>query len=108
MRSRAIYLSLSGAAVGLALWSAAAAGVAAPPPGPARFCLLAVEETAGSLAIADPRGGVVKRLTLGERPHEVEVSADGKTAYVSMFGITDYDSQLGTPGTSVAKIDLTR
>jgi DNA-binding beta-propeller fold protein YncE len=94
-------------AVAAALALASALPTLAAPP-PARFCLLVVEETAGSLAIADPHGGVAKRLMLGERPHEVEVSRDGKTAYVSMFGITDYDSQLGTPGTSVARIDLNR
>lgn len=102
-----VFLAVGGMAV-LAWWAPAATGLAAPPQTPVRFCLLAVEETAGTLAIADPQGGVIKRLALGERPHEVEVSADGKTAYVSMFGVTDYDSQLGTPGTSVARIDLTR
>jgi DNA-binding beta-propeller fold protein YncE len=97
-----------GAVAVSALWAAASTASTAPSQTSARFCLLVVEETAGRLAIADPHGGVLKRLTLGERPHEVEVSADGNTAYVSMFGITDYDSQLGKPGTSVAKIDLLR
>ena len=96
-----------GAVAVSALWAAASTASTAPSQTSARFCLLVVEETAGRLAIAD-HGGVLKRLTLGERPHEVAVSADRKTAYVSMFGITDYDSQLGTPGTSVARIDLIR
>ncbi len=70
------------------------------------FCLLSVEETAGTLAILTPQGNVLKRLTLGERPHEIAVAPDGRTAFVSMFGITDYDSRIGTAGDRVARIDL--
>jgi YVTN family beta-propeller protein len=70
------------------------------------FCVLSVEETRGTLAIVTPQGEVRARVALGPRPHEVAVSADGATAYVSMFGIADYDNRIGTPGTTVAQIDL--
>jgi DNA-binding beta-propeller fold protein YncE len=73
---------------------------------PRAFCVLSVEETAGTLAMIDPGGTVRLRLPLGERPHEIEVSADGATAYVSVFGIADYDNRVGTPGSLVARIDL--
>ncbi len=84
----------------------------AAAPTPAAFaadraiCLLAVEENAGRLGIIGPDGVVRRRLSLGERPHEVAVSANHRIAYVPMFGITDYDSALGTPGTTIAEIDL--
>ncbi len=73
----------------------------------APFCVLSVEEDAGSLAILTPEGRALKRIPLGERPHEIAVSPDHKTAYVSVFGITDYDSKLGSPGNHVTRIDLT-
>ena len=60
---------------------------------------MAAEETAGTLAIADPHGDVIKRLTLGERPHEVEVIpthglaprfvATGKTPIRALRGLDD-------------------
>ncbi|MBF5041878.1 hypothetical protein FGE12_05705 [Aggregicoccus sp. 17bor-14] len=76
--------------------------------GDGSFCVLSVEETPGRLAILDPGGGVRARIPLGERPHEVEVSPDGRTAYVSLFGIADYDNRIGVPGVRVARIDLAR
>ncbi len=80
--------------------------LAAPLLAKPHVCTLVVEENAGTLAFIGPDGAILRRLTLGERPHEIEVTADGRTAYVPMFGITDYDSQLGSPGTTVAEIDL--
>ena len=74
----------------------------------APFCVLSVEEDAGSLAILTPDGRVLKRIRLGERPHEIAVSPDRGTAYVSVFGITDYDSKLGSPGNHVTRIDFAR
>lgn len=72
----------------------------------APFCVLSVEETSGTLAILTPQGALRARLALGPRPHEIAVNAAGDTAYVSMFGIADYDNRIGTPGTTVAQIDL--
>ncbi len=80
--------------------------LAAPAQATPRFCILSVEETPGTLAIITPDGRIVRRLPLGERPHEIAVSADRRTAYVSMFGIADYDNRIGTPGNSIARIDL--
>ena len=74
---------------------------------PSSFCVLSVEE-GGQLAMLEPGGRIRLKLPLGERPHEIEVTPDGRTAYVSMFGITDYDSRIGTPGNRIAEIDLVR
>ncbi|HEY1340724.1 MAG TPA: YncE family protein, partial [Bryobacteraceae bacterium] len=54
----------------------------------------------GNLAIVDPSSGkVVGRVPVGESPHEVAASSDGKLAFVSNYG-----SQ--TPGSTVSIIDL--
>lgn len=95
-------LVLAGAAL-----LAIATGATAARPRPPSSCILVVEET-GALAIVEPRGAIVRRLALGERPHEIEVAPGGRVAYVSLFGITDYDSRIGTPGTRIARIDLTK
>ncbi|HEY1337909.1 MAG TPA: YncE family protein, partial [Bryobacteraceae bacterium] len=54
----------------------------------------------GNLAIVDPASGkVLGRVPVGESPHEVAASADGKLAFVSNYG-----SQ--TPGSTISVIDL--
>ena len=42
----------------------------------------------------------------GSCEHKISVSSDGKTAYVSNFGIKDYDSGAGLPGASISVIDI--
>ena len=73
---------------------------------PTNFCILSAEEQGTGLAIVKPDGQLLARVEVGSWPHEVEVSPDGRTAYVSQFGITDYDSRIGTPGDHVSRIDL--
>jgi YVTN family beta-propeller protein len=54
----------------------------------------------GNLAIVDPATGkVTGRVPVGESPHEVAASTDGKLAFVSNYG-----SQ--TPGNTISVIDL--
>src|SRR5215469_11367561 len=49
--------------------------------------LLALSKTDHTLAIVDPSTlKVVARVPVGEDPHEVIASSDGKTAYVSIYG----------------------
>jgi YVTN family beta-propeller protein len=49
--------------------------------------LLALSKTNHTLAIVDPSTlKVVARVPVGEDPHEVIASSDGKTAYVSIYG----------------------
>jgi YVTN family beta-propeller protein len=55
----------------------------------------------GSLAIVDPASKkVLGTVRTGEQPHEVDVSADGKFAFVSNYGGG------GAPGNSLSVIDL--
>jgi len=71
-----------------------------------RFCIVAAEEQGTGIVILKPEGKLIARVEVGRWPHEVEVSSDGRTAFVSQFGITDYDSRIGTPGDHVSRIDL--
>src|SRR6201996_238972 len=49
--------------------------------------LLALSKTDHPLAIVDPATlKIIARVPVGEDPHEVIASADGKTAYVSIYG----------------------
>ena len=49
--------------------------------------LLALSKRNHTLAIVDPATlKVIARIPVGEDPHEVSPSADGKTAYVSIYG----------------------
>ena len=67
-----------------------------------RYLLIVVEESANRVGFYDTICGErVASVEVGFWPHEIEVSADGKTAYVSNFGLQDYDETLGVAGYSV-------
>ena len=52
-----------------------------------RQSLLALSKTDHTLAIVDPVTlNIIARIPVGSDPHEVIASADGKTAYVSIYG----------------------
>jgi len=77
-----IFRTLKGL-VFLALCAAVFARAQATP----REALLALSKQAHTLAIVDPATlQVVARVPVGEDPHEVVASADGRTAYVSNYG----------------------
>jgi YVTN family beta-propeller protein len=74
---------------------ATAAQAHAPRPS-----LLVLNKAENTLAVVDPSAmRVVARIPTGEGPHEVVVSADGRTAYVSNYGAEK-------PGNSLSVIDL--
>ncbi len=75
--------------------AAALAQSALPSP-----ALLVVNKAENSLAVMDPAAGkAVKQIPTGDGPHEVALSPDGRTAYV-----TNYGAQ--TPGSSLSVIDI--
>lgn len=74
-----------------------AAAIAAETPSPA---LLVLNKADQALAIVEPASGkVAARVGVGEGPHEVTVSADGKFAFVGNYGQQ-------TPGNTISVIDL--
>lgn len=69
---------------------------AAETPSPA----LLIVDKEGALAIVNPATReVVAKIRVGEGPHEVEASSDGKLAFVSNYGST-------SPGSSISVIDV--
>jgi len=73
------------------------------------YLLVVVEESASHVGVYDPVTGLRRStIKLGFLPHEIALSGDGKTAYVSNFGLQDYDETIGVPGYSVSIVDLER
>jgi len=71
--------------------------------------LVVVEQGAGrlgfySLKTGESTGGI----KLGLNPHEIVITDDHKTAYVSNFGLQDYDENVGVAGNSISVVDLVR
>jgi YVTN family beta-propeller protein len=66
----------------------------------ANTVLVALNKAEGSLAIIDPNDmKVIGKVPTGDSPHEVVLSADGKTAFVANYGAQ-------TPGSSLSVIDV--
>jgi YVTN family beta-propeller protein len=83
MRSKISQTLFAAAAIAASLF--ATTGVIAQPV-PNRF-LLALSKRNHTLAIVDPNTlQVIARVPVGQDPHEVIASSDGKTAYVSIYG----------------------
>jgi YVTN family beta-propeller protein len=63
--------------------------------------LAALNKADSTLAIIDPmKMKVLGKIATGDSPHEVALSADGKTAFVANYGAQ-------TPGSSISVIDTT-
>lgn len=87
LRPRRLLISIACCVAALLL---AASPIAFAQSTPAR-ALLALSKRAHTLAIVDPTTlKVLARLPVGPDPHEVIASADGKTAYVSIYGLGRY------------------
>lgn len=84
------------AAAALALASASTAALAGPDSR-----LLAVDRDADQLLVIDPLAmSLLHRVDVGDGPHEVAGSADGRLAYVANYGTGE------TPGSSISIVDL--
>jgi YVTN family beta-propeller protein len=99
MMRRIVILGIAlGAAVWLAPGSRVSADSASAPP------LLVANQTDRSLSVLDPAAGKeVAAIAEGEvTGHEVEVSRDGRTAYVPIYG----NSGVGKPGTDGSLMEV--
>ncbi|MEO8573397.1 MAG: YncE family protein [Pyrinomonadaceae bacterium] len=66
---------------------------------PSKAVLVALNKADSTLAIIDPATmKVISKVSTGDSPHEVALSADGKTAFVANYGAQ-------TPGSSISVID---
>ncbi len=74
---------------------------------PQQHIIVAVEESDSTVGFYDSTSGnELRRVAVGRWPHEIEISLDGEFAYVSNFGLKDYDERIGEPGSSISIIDL--
>jgi hypothetical protein len=71
------------------------------------YLIIAVEESDSSIGFYDSESHrSVARIEVGRWPHEIDLSADRSRAYVTNFGVKDYDEKIGTPGASISVIDV--
>jgi len=73
--------------------------------------LVVLNKSEHTVSLIDPRSGnTLAKLPVGRGPHEVIVSPDGRTAYVSNFGPYGIcpagDTMCKTPGNTISVIDL--
>jgi DNA-binding beta-propeller fold protein YncE len=90
-------------------FAAAAFGMLSLQSGKAADTVLVVQEGLGKVVLFsanNPRHRKV--IEVGEKPHEIEVTPDGRTAYVSNFGLLEVNHQVGTPGTTISVLDVKR
>jgi DNA-binding beta-propeller fold protein YncE len=72
------------------------------------YHVVVVEQGAGRVTVLDGKTGAVRgSVKVGEAPHEVELSGDRRTAYVSNYGLSDKSRAIGKPGDSISVVDLT-
>ncbi len=71
------------------------------------FDILVVEQGAGQVKrLRYPGGECLDSVAVGFNPHEIAISENRQTAFVSNFGVEDYDNTLGIPGTTISVIDI--
>lgn len=71
------------------------------------YHIIAVEESDSTVGIYDPDTlKEVARIETGTWPHEIALDKNRKTAFVTNFGIKDYDEHIGQPGASISILDL--
>lgn len=95
MTRRTLFRTAAAAAILVSSSTVAPALAEAPPPR-----LLVLSKAESKLAIVDPATlEVIARVPTGIAPHEVCVSADGKTAFVADYGAN-------VPGNTITVIDI--
>jgi ABC-type branched-subunit amino acid transport system substrate-binding protein/DNA-binding beta-propeller fold protein YncE len=73
----------------------------------AKHLIVLVEESNNSVGFFDSEDASESfRIGVSLWPHEVAISPNGATAYVSNFGLRDYDLTIGHAGNSISVIDI--
>jgi YVTN family beta-propeller protein len=71
------------------------------------YSVLVVEEMLGRVTIIESDHPQTRlSVAVGFKPHEMAISPDGRSAYVSVFGLNDADNREGRAGTTIAVIDI--
>ena len=71
--------------------------------------VLVVQEGPGKVVLFSAENPAQRKtIKVGEKPHEIEVTPDGRTAFISNFGLLEVNHQVGTPGTTISVLDIVR
>lgn len=71
------------------------------------FKVLVVEQGNSQVKLFDSNGMLLDSIKVGYNPHEIELDSTNQRAFISNFGVEDYDYTIGVPGTTVSVIDVT-
>jgi ABC-type branched-subunit amino acid transport system substrate-binding protein len=72
-----------------------------------RHLIILVEESDSTVGFYDSQEGTeVARVLVGHWPHEIALDPEQRYAYVTNFGVKDYDENIGRPGASISQIDI--
>jgi DNA-binding beta-propeller fold protein YncE len=70
--------------------------------------VLAVQEGPGQVVLFSASAPAEKdTIAVREKPHEIEVTPDGRTAFITNFGLLEVNHKMGTPGSLVSVLDVT-
>ena len=76
---------------------------------PRTATILVVQEGLGKvIAFDSSRPEIRAEIRVGQMPHEIALSSNGRTAYVSNFGLLEVNHKIGTPGKTISVIDVSR
>ena len=71
--------------------------------------LVVVEEGFGKIVEVDESNHACRaEIPVGLKPHEIALSADGRMAYVSNFGLLETNFKVGVPGKTISVIDVAK
>jgi YVTN family beta-propeller protein len=79
-------------------------GIALSPDGKTAYALLNQNNTLAKINLASSPASLVTQIRVGNAPHSILISADGKTAYISNEGgraATEGDFQINSAGTEI-------
>jgi DNA-binding beta-propeller fold protein YncE len=69
--------------------------------------VLVVQEGPGAVVVFDAEHpSKHTAIPVGSKPHEIELTPDGRTAYVSNFGLLEGNHKIGTPGTTISVLNV--
>jgi DNA-binding beta-propeller fold protein YncE len=69
--------------------------------------VLAVQEGPGQVVLFSASAPDEKAtIAVREKPHEIELTPDGRTAFVTDFGLLEVNHKMGTPGSMISVLDV--
>ena len=69
--------------------------------------VLAVQEGPGQVVLFSTSAPALKAtIAVREKPHEIELTPDGHTAFVTDFGLLEVNHKTGTPGSMISVLDV--